>query len=136
MEGARTSSAAKEVRSALGWADPWGHMGAMASSSLHVERNSTERVVLHSVFCWVSGNKRRRNCTVQPVSWQHSALGILPFLVHEPGLPGRAALRHILADLRCSHDRLAETQGYVNKERFSRGSYSERKGEWLTMRLI
>ena len=47
---------------------------------------------------------------------------------------GRAALRHILVDRRCSPDRLVEPQRYVHKGWCCRRSDSTRKGfRWLTM---
>lgn len=115
-------------------AGSWSYMGAVASASFHVERHSAERVVIHRVLCRVPGNKRHRNCTVQSVQWKHSVVGVLPFLAHEPGLPGRAALWHILVDRRCIPHRLVEPQGYVHKRMCFRRSDSTRKGlRWLSV---
>ena len=132
LAGSRTSSSAKEVRSDLGRADSWRHMGAVASASLSVERNPAERVDIHGILCWVPGDKRHRNGSLQPVAWQHSAVGVLPLLAHEPDLSGRTALRHVPADRRCSPGRLVEPQGYVHKGRFCHRSHPARKcRRWL-----
>lgn len=74
-------------------------------------------MVIHRVLYWVLGNKCHSNCTVQSVRWQYSAGCILPFLAHEPSLPGRATLRHILVDRCGSPARLAAPQDHVHTGR-------------------
>jgi membrane protease YdiL (CAAX protease family) len=43
-------------------------------------------------LCWMLGDQRHRNRTVQQVAWQHSAVGVLPLHAHESDLSGRATL--------------------------------------------
>jgi hypothetical protein len=61
----RSSSSAKKVRSGLGRADSRGRLGAMAHAGFSSERNPAERVVIHGILCWVLGDKRHRNRTIQ-----------------------------------------------------------------------
>ena len=42
LEGTRTSTFTKEISSAMGWVGSWSHMGAVASASFPIERNSAE----------------------------------------------------------------------------------------------
>jgi hypothetical protein len=117
------AAAAKEVRTHLGRADPWRHLGALARPGIPVERDAAKRLVVYAIFRWLDRDQRDPDGDVQRHARQHPAPCAVPLSVDQSPLARRTTLRHAVLRRRRVCDCLVQPGSPVRQRSRADGSH-------------